>query len=421
MKAIDLVMRIFVSTCLLCLSAGLLLAQPYIPPTPIVTVSGSPTPTLPPVYTLPCQLFDGDLSPELDRPWMHPELPCLELVDADPEAGEWGYTGLAVADDGRLFAARPLTGEILMFADSDGEGAPDSPRTVAAGLEQPWALDWHAGALYIRAARALYVWTPDAIRVLVDDLPSIETGFPGGGIVVTDEAIYLPVGAPCDFCPFDRTARGVIMRIDRRDLSRTISAFGLRAGTDLVLQDGALWFTDPARAGLFGDDAFDEINRLALTAGPADFGFPDCVGLARPDPAVPSAACSESVPAAFSLPTGSEPVALAWYMSDAIPYLTGKLLVALGGRIDAVDLRGFALIAIAPETGLIETLMPANASPEFNFSTRELNFRGSGFFPHRPHDLVVNAEGWIYISVGGGRILLIRPHIAQEQFLQAGS
>ncbi|MGQ9907629.1 MAG: PQQ-dependent sugar dehydrogenase [Candidatus Flexifilum sp.] len=414
-------MRVFMLLVLLGLSAGLLMAQPYIPPTPVVPSVGEPTPTLPPVYTLPCQLFDSDLSPELDRPWMHPELPCLEQIAADPSAGEWGYTGLAVADDGRLFAARPLTGEILMFTDTDGEGAPDSPRPIAAGLDQPWALDWHAGELYIRGARAVYVWTPDAIRVLVDDLPPAETGFPGGGIVVTDEAIYLPVGAPCDFCAFDQPERGAILRIDRADRRRTVSATGLRTGSDLVLHDGVLWFTDAARAGLFGIDALDEINRLELTAGPLDFGFPDCVGLARPDPALPEAACAGSVPAAFSLPTGSDPVALAWYTSDAIPYLTGKLLVALGGRIDAVDLRGFALIAIAPETGVIETLMPANASPEFNFSTRELNFRGSGFFPHRPLDLVVSADGWVYLSVGGGRILLIRPHIPQEQFLQAGT
>jgi hypothetical protein len=173
-KAVGFMMRVFMLLVLLGLSAGLLMAQPYIPPTPVVPSVGEPTPTLPPVYTLPCQLFDSDLSPELDRPWMHPELPCLEQIAADPSAGEWGYTGLAVADDGRLFAARPLTGEILMFTDTDGEGAPDSPRPIAAGLDQPWALDWHAGELYIRGARAVYVWTPDAIRVLVDDLPPAE-------------------------------------------------------------------------------------------------------------------------------------------------------------------------------------------------------------------------------------------------------
>lgn len=412
--------RILGLILMLGMSISVLMAQPYIPTPAPVVVSREPTPTLPPVYMLPCQLFDGDLSPEADRPWMHPELPCLEQIAHDSSAGDFAFTGLALAEDGRLFAARPLTGEVLMFSDTDGEGAPDSPRPIAAGLDQPWSLAWHNGILYIRGARSVYTWTLDRIDVLADDLPLADTGFPGGGIAVTDDAIFLPIGAPCDFCPYEQADRGVILRLDRATGAQTISASGVRAGTDIVVEGDALWFTDAARSGLVGAAALDEINRLPIDAAPTHFGFPDCVGLAQPDPAIPGADCASTQAAAFSLPTGSDPVALAWYTSDAIPYLTGRLLVALGGRIDTVDLPGFALIAITPETGLIETLLPANASPEFAFSTRELNFRGSGFFPHRPQDVAVSADGWIYLS-SGGRILLIRPHISQEAFLQGSS
>jgi hypothetical protein len=43
------------------------------------------------------------------------------------------------------------------------------------------------------------------------------------------------------------------------------------------------------------------------------------------------------------------------------------------------------------------------------YTVEQMNYRGSGLWPHRPLDVTVNAWGWIYISVGGGRILAIRP------------
>ena len=38
-----------------------------------------------------------------------------------------------------------------------------------------------------------------------------------------------------------------------------------------------------------------------------------------------------------------------------------------------------------------------------------MSYRGSGFFPQRPLDVAVTEQGWVYISIGGGRILVLRP------------
>jgi hypothetical protein len=43
-----------------------------------------------------------------------------------------------------------------------------------------------------------------------------------------------------------------------------------------------------------------------------------------------------------------------------------------------------------------------------DFSLEAMSYRGSGFFPHRPLDVTVTEQGWVYISIGGGRIIVLR-------------
>lgn len=353
----------------------------------------APTPTLPPVFTLPCQSFPNDFSPEATLPWAHPDLPCMETIADDARAGELAFVGLATDLAGRLFVSRPVTGEVLLMADSDGEGAPDNPQVIIAGLDQPRQMVYADDSLYIRGASAVYRWTPGTpadIETLIDGLPA-GAGFIGGGLAVTDEAVYVGVGAPCVACPFDDPRRGVVLHYDRLAdgtlaAEPVIFAAGLRDPQAMTVFDGGLWIADAA---------FDAVYRVPL----------DAVDV-RPQPT-------------FMLPSGSAPTALIWYTGDGIPALTGRLLVVLGGRVTAVDLPGFALIALDLAGGTSTTLLPANSDPAFTFSTRELNFRGSGFYPHRPLAMTVDTAGWLYLSVGGGRVLLVRPHIAQALYFDA--
>ena len=46
----------------------------------------------------------------LDKPWIGPDIPCLEEVVPAGLDGELAFTSLAAAPDGTLYAARPLAG-----------------------------------------------------------------------------------------------------------------------------------------------------------------------------------------------------------------------------------------------------------------------------------------------------------------------
>ena len=70
----------------------------------------------------------------IDPPWVDATYYCAELVIHDESGGEMGFTSLAAAPDGTLYATRPMSGEVLALQDSDVDGLPDMPHIVAQGL-----------------------------------------------------------------------------------------------------------------------------------------------------------------------------------------------------------------------------------------------------------------------------------------------
>ncbi len=343
----------------------------------------------------------------LDQPWIKAGLACLEEVVNDSSAGELSFTALVTAPDGTLYAARPLMGEVLVFDDTNGDGLPDTPRVIAQGLTLPNGLAFHAGALYIAGRTHIYRWRDGQLDTLVSDVPA-GGGFWTGGIAVgDDQRIYVATGSPCDFCVPDDPARGAVLSYALDGSDRQIVATGLRQPADLTFYNGSLYTVDTARTGLFDTPNLDELDRVQPGA---NFGFPYCVGLNN-TPDWPGFDCTTATPPVVVLPTASTPTGLAAYHGTAIPSLEDKLLVVLSGAYNDLDLRGYEVIAADPAAGTYEPLMPnrPDASPSSDFTLQEMSYRGSGFFPHRPLDVTVNDQGWVYISVGGGRILALRP------------
>lgn len=348
----------------------------------------------------------------LERPWVDALRFCLELVIEDDAAGELGFTALAAADDGTLYAARSLEGVVLAISDSDGDGLPDSARPVASGLTRPAALVHHAGALYIVAAARVYRLRGDELSVIVDDLPA-GGGFWNAGIAVgPDERLYVATGAPCDHCVPADPARGAVLSFTLTGGDRQLVARGLRHPAGLAFAAGALWTVDTARDGLFDTPDLDELNRV--TPG-AHFGWPFCNGAASaPDWQGGAFDCAAAAPPALTFPTHSQPQALAAYRGAALPTLRGALLVALGGSRGRVDLRGNAVAAVyfddagAPSSYhiILPEEPPTNAA--HGFTLQELNYRLSGLYPSRPYGLAVSPEGWVYISAGR-RVIALRP------------
>ncbi len=348
----------------------------------------------------------------VSEPWVRVgDVACLEQVLHDASTGELGMTAIASAPDGSLYAARPLTGEVIRLIDGDGDGLPETPTIAARGLTLPNALTWHEGALYIAGGAHLVRLDADStLTVLVDDLPT--GAFWTGGVAVLNSRLYVAIGAACDSCPAlisgEPLARGGILSFALDGTDRRIEAVGLRSPYGLTAYQGALYVSDSAADHLIDlpdHPNLDEINRV--TPG-ADFGFPACVGMRVA--VVESAACDATIAPIAILPTGSTPTAIVGYTGGLIPSFAGRLLVVLHGSRGRVDLRGYQVVAVAVETGAVMDVMPAKPddSAASDFTVEAMNYRGSGFYPHRPIGLAVRADGWVYISVGGGRVLALR-------------
>lgn len=354
----------------------------------------------------------GERPTYLSNPWVDGTHFCLESVITDESAGEMGFTALAAAPDGTLYAARPLQGQILAITDMNDDGLPDSTQIVAENLTLPNGLAYYDSALYISGGTHIYKFSDGKFEVLVDDLPS-DGGFWTGGLTIgDDQRLYVAIGAPCDACQPDDPTRGAILSYALDGSDRQIVAEGLRQPVGLAFRDGALWTVDSARDGLFDSPDLDELNRV--TPG-ENFGWPYCVGDNQPDLFPGKFECVEATPPTMNFPTSSHPTALAAYTGDSLPTLDGTLLVVLYGSYNHVDLRGYAIAAVKfDETGNpagYDVIIPqeTNTDAFAGYTLKEMNYRTSGFWPRRPLGIAVSREGWVYVSVGGGQIWALRP------------
>ncbi len=348
---------------------------------------------------------------------------CLEIVVADETAGELAFTALAAAPDGTLYAARPVSGEILAITDTDGDQLPDFARIAAEGLTLPNALAYHAGSLYIAGGAHLYRLTGNALEVLVDDLPS-GSGFWTGGVAVgDDERVYVGIGAACTLCADARALegnRGVILSFALDGTDRQVVAEGFRYPAGLAWADGALWTVDvaPADEG-WPSVQVDELNRI--TPG-HHYGFPYCAGQENtPLQAELPFDCSRASAPTQVFANGSTPFSIAPYTGSAFPELEGRFLVTLSGSYNSSTVRGYALVAVQPDDSRQQVALLLPYSPALNstypgrrslgslLDFAAVQFAGEALFPHRPYGVAVSAEGWIYVSAGGGTVYALRP------------
>lgn len=347
----------------------------------------------------------------VDPPWVNGRDWCLEWVINDPDAGDLGYSALAVGDDGTLYATRPLLGQVLALTDENGDGLPDTPQVIAEGLTLPNGLAYYDGALYISGGANIHRLRDGQLETLVDDVPS-GAGFWTGGLTIgTDERIYVAVGAACDYCIQEDVTRGAIWSYALDGSDGRQEASGLRQPGDVAFRDGVLWTMDTARDRQTLPD-MDELNRVERGA---DYGWPYCIGVENaPDTINQDTDCGQIIPPVLTFPTHSSPIGLALYDHDTFPRIQGNLIVIMRGNHGQAALQGYAVAAVSFDQAgnpegyriIIPEATEFEATP---YTLEELQYQYSGFWPRRPLDVAVSPEGWIYISASSGRIYALRP------------
>lgn len=348
----------------------------------------------------------------IDPPWVNAEYYCAEEITYDESAGELSMTSLAVAPNGTLYATRPYQGQILALTDTDGDLLPDSPHVVVEGLTLPNGLTYYEDALYISAGSYLYRWVDGNLETLVDNIPA-GAGFWTGSLVVgPDERIYLGVGASCNFCESADSERGAILSFALDGSDRQLVATGLRQPADLAVVGDTLWTIDTAHAAVTAP-YMDELNRVVPGA---HFGWPYCLGMDNRPELQGEFDCAGATPPAYVFATHSNPLGMVSYSGNAFPHLQGTILITFGGSQNQAVLEGYTLVSLNfDESGnpisdhIILPELPG-PSPAWNdLDLQKIHYQASGFWPHRPLDVAVSPEGWIYVSSGGGRIWGLRP------------
>jgi glucose/arabinose dehydrogenase len=321
----------------------------------------------------------------VSEPWAGDSgLWCVEEVLRDGGYGAVGFTDVVAAPDGSLWATLPLLNSLAHLTDTNADRLPDAVTLIRDDLTRPNGITYHDGALYIAGNEHLYRYgiTDDALTVLADDLPFGWTGYPTGGVATADDRIYVGAGGDGACTP----GRGAIYSYNMGGGDRELVAEGIRSPADLVMRDGVLWAADTVTERVF-----------AVEAG-TDYGA--CSGAAPP--AGP----------AYTFIEGSAPVGLATYPYDTLPPLTDTLIVALQGVPGTVIVQGYEVMALEFDGAGVPTsereVLPVRPR-SLNVSEQKLHIQGSGFYPDHVRGVTVDGNGWVYITVGSGRVYGLRP------------
>lgn len=365
---------------------------------------------------------------------------CVELVweNVTPPQAVPALSGLAFGPDGALYLALTARGEIWALRDTDGDRFMDAPETVAAGLTLPLALAWR-GASGAEPG-ALYVLTEDAVirlddrqpdgsfagqTTIVDGLGKPTGIWPGSLGFGPDGRLYVSLGASCSHCVgVDAIQPGQLVSFAPEGTDRRVEATGLRSPADFAWhpETGRLWIVDGARVidPAADDGPPDEL--VVLGAGVQDFGFPSCVGWNEPDPVLAppgDGVCAAAIGPNYVFPYQSSPAGIAFYLNSPYTDWYEGLLVAFRGSWNLPEPAGYALgyvpFAAGVPAGSLGLISPTFIPDRPLASLAEYSLTGRGFYPDRPVDVVVSADGWLYVALEQGRVLRFRPRIPEDR------
>jgi len=171
---------------------------------------------------------------------------------------------------------------------------------VLSGLHMPNGVAWRNGSLYVAETTRVLRYdnidatyrSPKAPVVVIDKLPVTNRDWHAWKYLKfgPDGALYIPNGAPCNFClksspPGDpvtditKAPYATIGRVKPGTSTMEIVATGIRnsVGFDWHPTTRAFWFTDNGRDNWGNEKPHDELNVVTKPI-PENFGFPFCYG-----------------------------------------------------------------------------------------------------------------------------------------------
>lgn len=307
---------------------------------------------------------------------------------------------MALGPDGVLHVADRGNGRIVALPDADGDGVADEMRVVADDLTAPHSLVYH------EQEAAWFVGVPTGVVLLADEdgdgvaeqREMVIDDYPTGGHntrtveFLPDGRMVVSVGSSCNVCEEEDPRRATIVIYDGPDGSgERVYAGGLRNAVGLAIHPntGELWASNNGR-DLMGDDTPPET--IYRVEDGADYGWPYCHSNHIVDPDLGFEGACEGVEApVVEMQAHSAPLGLTFYDGDLFPPdYQGDLFIAFHGSWNRSVPTGYKVVRLPFEDG-----QPANEVVDFatGWLDRETNNA-----PGRPVDVVVGADGALYVS-----------------------
>lgn len=205
---------------------------------------------------------------------------AIELVTTQvPNARQ-----MALSGSGVLYVGTRKAGKVYALTDWQKSSTAVRPkvRTIATNLSLPSGVVWHNNSLYVGALDKVLRWDniddhldlPGDPAIVADNLPNEKHHGWKYLSMGPDNALYVPVGAPCNICLSDDPRFASILRMDPTSGKTSIYAAGVRNTVGMAWHPttNELYFSDNGRDRLGDDVPAEEIN-VVRSAG-AHYGYP---------------------------------------------------------------------------------------------------------------------------------------------------
>lgn len=301
---------------------------------------------------------------------------------------------LAVGANGTLFVGSAKGGTITALVDANNDGRVDRRYVVGKGLENPEAIAFHNGDLYVALEEKILRYEdieqrlrrPGRPKEVYGKLPAETKKSARAMSFGPDGRLYIAIGAPCNVCEAEAPF-GSILAIDVRTGASEQIATGVRTvrGFDWSPKDGKMWFADIGRDWMGDNLPPDEINRVD-TKG-VHYGFPYVHATSVMEPAYEKPDNLKVTAPVFELPAHVSPMGLLFYRGEQFPAeYHNQLLVAENGSWNRSSKIGYQIVVLSIDKGEV-----ANRETLISFL--------DGEFPvARPYAMAMGTDGSLFIS-----------------------